>query len=414
MNSKKKLIIIYLYPYIFRKFHWEQNEFKYYKQFADIEIHELYKIEHPHISSFVKSSFVEDKYIKTFSCFREWKLYFLNIIASAKKKNKKILVIKSEAHTFFGLKLSIFLKKNNINFIYFSTPAIPDYRTKASNVNFVLKIILKLFNFIRMPTYSLIVLKNNIIKKIELYLNLTPLAIFASGKKWIIYLKKKIKNTKLFSVHSLDYSNFIRNRYKKKKLVNQDYAVFINLPDLGKKSLTDANIFKKNLYWIKNEHAWYYNLNKFFDKLEELFKLKIVIALHPKSEITNISKTTFNGRRLFLNKTHDLVKYCKFAISMGSTAVSYAVIYKKPVLYIYSDESKKDYSIDRYHDFLKSFLDSKRLSINNTNIKKKDIINYNVNIKKYLLYKQNYLSCKKGNLPNYQIFYNEFIKDYLK
>jgi len=136
--------------------------------------------------------------------------------------------------------------------------------------------------------------------------------------------------------------------------------------------------------------------------------------LHPKSEITKLNRTTFNGRRLFLNKTHDLIKYCKFAITMGSTAVSYAVIYKKPVLYIYSDGSKKDYSIDRYHDFLKSFLDSKRLSINNTNIRKKDIINYNVNTKKYLQYKQNYLSCKKNNLPNYQIFYNEFVKDYQK
>ena len=81
MNSNKKLLIIYLYPYIFRKFHWEQNELKYYKQFADIEIHELYKIEHPHISSFAKVSFAEDKYIKTFSSFREWKLNFLNIIS---------------------------------------------------------------------------------------------------------------------------------------------------------------------------------------------------------------------------------------------------------------------------------------------------------------------------------------------
>lgn len=414
MNSKKKLLIIYLYPYIFRKFHWEQNELKYYKEFADVEIHELYKIEHPSISCFNKLSFSENKYIKTFTCFREWKLYFFNIIAFAKKKNKKILVIKPEAHTFFGLKLSFFLKKNHINYVYFSTPAIPDYKTQALNVNFLLKIIFKLFNFVRMPIYSLIILKNIIIKKIEVYLNLMPLAIFASGKKWINYLKENIKNTKIFSIHSLDYSNFIINSYKKKRLVKQDYAVFINLPDLGKKSLTDANIFKKNLSWIKNEHEWYYNLNKFFDKLEELFKLKIVIALHPKSEITKINKTTFNRRRLFLGKTQDLIKYCKFAITMGSTAVSYAVIYKKPVLYIYSDVSKKDYSIDRYHDFLKSFLNSKRLSINNTNIKKKDVINHNLNIKKYLLYKQNYLSCKKNNLPNYQIFYKEFIKDYLK
>ena len=86
MNNEKKILIIYLYPFIFRKFHWIQNELKYYKQFADIEIHELYKIEYPHISHFNKLSFPEDKYIKNFSCFREWKLNFINIITSAKKK----------------------------------------------------------------------------------------------------------------------------------------------------------------------------------------------------------------------------------------------------------------------------------------------------------------------------------------
>ena len=56
MNIKKKLLIIYLYPYIFRKFHWEVNEFKYYKEFADIEIHELYKVEYPHLSNFILTS----------------------------------------------------------------------------------------------------------------------------------------------------------------------------------------------------------------------------------------------------------------------------------------------------------------------------------------------------------------------
>jgi hypothetical protein len=99
---------------------------------------------------------------------------------------------------------------------------------------------------------------------------------------------------------------------------------------------------------------------------------------------------------------------------MGSTAVSYAVIYKKPIVYIYSDESKKDYSTHKYHNFLKNFLDSKRLNIKNININKKDVINYNVNKKKYFLYKKNYLSCVNNNLPNYKIFYNNFFKQYLK
>ncbi len=416
MNNNKKIIIVYLYPLIFRKFHWAQNEFNYYKEFSDIEVHELYKIEYPHITKIEKLNFREIKYIKNFSSFKEWKLYFINLISFAKKKNKKILVIKPRAISFFGLRLSFFLKKNKIDYIIFSTPAIPDYKTEVLNINYILKITFKVFNFIKFPTYSFTILKNVFIKKIEIYLNLKPLAIFASGKKWINYLKKEFKNVKIFPIHSLDYSKFILNDHKIQKLVKKkiEYAVFIDFSDLGKESLSDANILKKNIRWINNEKEWYSSLNIFFNKLEELFKLKIVVALHPKQEITKLSRNNYRNRLLFYNKTQDLVKYSKFIITMGSTAVSYAVIYKKPIVYIYSDESKKDYSTHKYHNFLKNFLDSKRLNIKNININKKDVINYNVNKKKYFLYKKNYLSCVNNNLPNYKIFYNNFFKQYLK
>ena len=412
MKNNKKIIIVYLYSYIFRKFHWIQNECKYYKKFSNLEIHELYKIEHPHISHFKKLNFIENKYIKTFNNYREWKLHFINLINSSKKNNKKILVIKGEALSFVGILISFFLKKNKIDYVTFSSPAIPDYKTKSTDKNYISQIIFKFMNLIANTNYCLIVLKNIFVKKIEYYMNLKPVAIFASGKKWMNYLKLNIKNVKLIPIHSLDYSNYIINKNNIKRLVAQDYAVFINLADLGKESLSDTNIFKKNSSWIKKDREWHYNLNKFFYKIEKLFNLKVVIALHPKSEITKINQATFDYRKLFYNKTPDLVKYCKFVITIGSTAVSYAAIYKKPVLYICSNESKKDFSFYNYQIFLKNFLDSKILNINNLNIKKNDVLNYNINEKKYFLYKKNYLSCVKNSLPNYKIFYNNFLKNY--
>ena len=82
---------------------------------------------------------------------------------------------------------------------------------------------------------------------------------------------------------------------------------------------------------------WYPSVNNFFDFLEKNFKTKIKICPHPKIKTKKYSKD-FGGRENIQNKLLFMIKNSKIVISKGSTAIIYAIIFKKPVLLVYSNE----------------------------------------------------------------------------
>ena len=47
--------------------------------------------------------------------------------------------------------------------------------------------------------------------------------------------------------------------------------------------------------------------------------------------------------KIFQNKTSELIKNCKFSIVHSSTAISFCVLSKKPVLFITNDEIKNSW-----------------------------------------------------------------------
>ena len=99
---------------------------------------------------------------------------------------------------------------------------------------------------------------------------------------------------------------------------------------------------------VKN---WYGTLNKFFYDLEEKFQIKVIIASHPKSKFEK--KIPYLGNRLaYENSSMELVKNCKYVITHQSTSLSYATIYKKPIFFIYTNDTKKNPGVLKYNKFL--------------------------------------------------------------
>ena len=84
----------------------------------------------------------------------------------------------------------------------------------------------------------------------------------------------------------------------------------------------------------------YFNeMNKFFDKIEKLFDLEVVIALHPNCNVKNYSKF-FDYRKCIKSDTARLVRDSKFIFSHASTtAINFAIIYNKPIVYIITNEN---------------------------------------------------------------------------
>lgn len=135
--------------------------------------------------------------------------------------------------------------------------------------------------------------------------------------------------TKKVPINDFDFQ-MIRNT-RPKKLLKTDYILFIDQyepfhPDseiIGVKTVTPEK---------------YYNeINNYFDIIEKRYGLPVVISAHPKAEKYH-EYNFFNGREVIFGHTDSLSYYANFVITHYSTAVSFPVIYKKPILFIYTME----------------------------------------------------------------------------
>ena len=86
-----------------------------------------------------------------------------------------------------------------------------------------------------------------------------------------------------------------------------------------------------------NPDVYYNELNAYFDRIEERYGLPVVIAAHPRADRYK-EANYFNGRRVLFGSTMDLTARAEFVITHFSTAISYAIINMKPILFIYTDE----------------------------------------------------------------------------
>ena len=143
-------------------------------------------------------------------------------------------------------------------------------------------------------------------------------------------------------------------------------------------------------------------MNIFLDKVEKEFKKKIIIAAAPKSEVKKISQL-FNNRKVVINKTFDLIRESELVIVHKSTAVSFAVLLKKPILFLTSDELNKTWFGDDIRDQA-MLLSSKVFNVNQkTKISKKDI--YSINEKKYKKYINDYIKYPRSKkINNWDLF----------
>ena len=409
---KRNTYIIYLYPFFFRKYHWDRFEFNYLKKYFDLEVHELYKFQYPHIQKFKRNSYKEDKCVKNFISYNEWKKYFLNLVQELKEKKIKILVIKEPISIFSDIKISYFLKKNKIFFINFIIPSLPSYNINLREKSYLKRILIKFKNTLIKPRHFLATLVNLFLIKLENYFNLTPPILLIAGKLYEDFYKKLFfkKNIKIISYNAPDYSNYLITNKLKKKIVNYNYAVFVANPPPN--SFTDSSVIKSKLLWKAKD--LYPFLNNFFKKIEEYFQIKIVIALHPKSEVLGSSFYNYYNRDVFYNKTDKLIKNAKFVISNGATtAASFAVLYKKPILFLTFDKRIKSYSLHEYDKYFAKFFDSNLVNISDPHFfVNKSIINFKINQTKYNLYKLNYLSSRFDKKPNYRIFVEELINKF--
>ena len=190
-------------------------------------------------------------------------------------------------------------------------------------------------------------------------------------------------NSKKIHAHYTDYERHLlrsnNEKYQNNYVVFLDEAIF-NHPD--NYELQSDNQF--NL--TKNIDIYFRDLNNFFNNFEKFTNCEIVVAAHPRGFLNFDYVNYFRGRRIVRNNTYELIKKSKLVFAHSSTSIAYAVILKKPIIFLNSNVM---FDIGFFTKILSFSVETggKMIDINNINN-----INYNnLFIQDFSLYK-NYFS----------------------
>ena len=247
--------------------------------------------------------------------------------------------------------------------------------------------------------------------KIKLFLNKIYKLINYTDKLYIYDIgffagdesKKLIdfQNTK--KIYWIGSNDFYKNINKKKVKNEKKYVTYIdsNLYLGGEMQFNSMNKVPK-LIDLKS------HLDNTFNKIEELTNIEVKILAHPNPKLlkTYNYSDLYGNRKVYENKTVELIKKSKLILSDYSTAINFAVLNYKPLILMYSNQLN-------YSQYQKMLIANYQLLnanlFNSDEINENFKINYDVNYKKYnsfiKLFINNFNSANKYKT-------SKFIKEY--
>jgi len=395
-NKKPKFIIIY--PYKFHEFTWNLYELDNISEFCDLLVIDLSQLLYKEFSDKISSKYFIDSRVIKISTYSD----FIKIFKRDLKNSQNITILNEipwNNLNCFILNLIILSCIKNIKVKMFDlfNGGVPFhlnnsvFNKKKYFFNIQLK---KIINLV--ISKSLFFLSNIFNKKITHRL--------VAGERWKdLALKTHPFNVKIVQGHSNDYSNCIIKNQQNINIVSFPKAVLLD--SAGPAFISDAFFEKLEIYRTIN--CWYPLLVNFFNDIESRFNLIVEVAAHYKSEHEPYSQY-FGGNRLVkYNDTYNMVKDSKFVITINSTAISYAVIYNKPILFIYSNELLKETNTMNYINELSNYLGTKPINLDNL---PSNISEYlNIDNEKYIRYVREVLSSNISLKPNSKIILDEII-----
>ena len=380
INKKNKVIFISLWP--ITNFSLKRIDIKTYEKNFEIELHDLGLFINPKFSKTYKEENIKSYKIYKFNSYREW---LKRILFLKKKYKRQKLLILSEisVNGIKSLICGLTLKVLNCLIIHMEQPGHPINRKEETKTNLYSKkrskskeIINSIFNTIKV-----------LHKKLSFFFQTLLRSYFLGNKMYILTVPKRINScrklypfSKIIVGSTYDYNNYLKDKKKSPEIIlNTKYALYI---DGARPHIQGDEFLFRNKVRINPEN-WYPKLNNFFDLIESELKLEVVIAGHPKTENTNLEKR-FSGRRVIYNKTKDLIKNCEFILTRMSTAISFAVIYKKPIVFVISEElSQEKFFTESQKKYLTSFSQESLFIDGSKTLILKEIKNLKINEDKY-------------------------------
>ncbi len=398
MNSRKFII---LYPYQFNDFLWKKRELDHLEEYIEIEVWDLTRVLNRRFSKLIYRPLSHNNRIIYFKNLLQVVYYIYKDIY---KSTKRIYLFDKTTITNLS-SLTVRLLINTVIRIK-NIKALSEYNPGHPFVSF----------------YS----KNNLFKKCKkiiidyIYPNLSFIFLIFFVKNLPFHFLNKIlpprssflligckfdkmTNNQVLYGHSWDLSEFLIQSTDFKEL-DYNHEASIVMLEVATPYFHDDKALTGSKVKLSVD-VWYPLLNKFFDELESKFDAPVKVLGHYKSNFDSPSKV-FDGREVFYLQTLDLVRKSKFVITTDSSGISFAVLFKKPILFIYSNQLKRDKLVMQQIETHAKILGTEPININDV---PKNLDSYLVVDKeKYLEYENKYLTSKYSRKPNYQIMLEDF------
>ena len=127
-----------------------------------------------------------------------------------------------------------------------------------------------------------------------------------------------------------------------------------------------------------------------------------------------INKATWRNRRLISGKTPFLVKESSLVFAHYSTAISFGVLFKKPIIQLTTSEYLESYRNDKFLAFCKS-LNIMQINVNKYDKKKLNSKSLeSIDIVAYRNYVESFLKSKHSPSGNLWDFIATYINDFSK
>lgn len=257
---------------------------------------------------------------------------------------------------------------------------IPEIKTSKKIFEFI-SLIKNPISFIQKST-SLI--KNRVQKiKDEKYTDY----LVVSGIKSMQGVNKK--KTSIIKAHNLDYDFFIQHEHvKSNKKIN--YLLFLD--EYGPYHSDFIHLGIKP--YVSEDH-YYSDIDRGLIEIAKSLKLTIKIAAHPRSNYAFKQKKYKHP--ILENQTFELVRDADVIVAHSSTALNWAVVMKKPIIFATTNEIQNEFYSKRYAKFINNFasiLGKKVINLSQISRLKNFSDYLKIDDEKYEKYIENYIKTK--------------------
>jgi hypothetical protein len=203
--------------------------------------------------------------------------------------------------------------------------------------------------------------------------------------------KYRITQSNVVPIHSFDYDRYLAQHRlaEQQPLVEGKFCVFLD------QMLATHTDFGKSVSFSPVTASEYLpSLNHFFDQIEKRTGLQVVIAASPRSQYEKTPEI-FGHRLVIKDKTLELVAQSSMVLLHTTTAVSFAVLYDKPILLLKTWEMTNAPGYGNLLNNMARALNITPVCIDDTaDVAKLDLENYASWQREYDDYKYKYVKTK--------------------